>query len=115
MLFEINDSDNINRILRYYDRTESRIGYQYLLHGTKHFGYYEQGQSRWQFTAAMRRMERELGKRLALPTDASVLDAGCGMGDVARTMATKYGLKVTGIDILDFNIAEARKRSTKSL
>lgn len=108
----ISDDDaNLKRVRRYYDRTESRIGYQYLLRGTKHFGWYEPGQSKWQFVQAMRRMEDELGKRLALPSDASTLDAGCGMGDVARTMATKYKLKVTGIDILDFNIDEARKRS----
>lgn len=109
-----NDDPNLKRVSRYYDRTESRIGYLYLLHGTKHFGWYEPGQSKWQLTQAMRRMEDELGKRLNLPADAEVLDAGCGMGDVARTMATKYRLKVTGIDILDFNIEEARKRSASS-
>jgi sterol 24-C-methyltransferase len=115
MIPAINDDDpNLKRVMRYYDRTESRIGYLYFLHGTKHFGWYEPGQSKWQFTRAMRRMEDELGKRLDLPADAEVLDAGCGMGDVARTMATKYRLKVTGIDILDFNIDEARKRSTSS-
>jgi sterol 24-C-methyltransferase len=108
------DDPNLKRILRYYDRTESRIGYLYLLHGTKHFGWYELGQSKWQLTQAMRRMEVELGERLNLPADAEVLDAGCGMGDVARTMATKYGLKVKGIDILDFNIEKARKRSASS-
>lgn len=114
MTFVINNDDpNLRRVLRYYDRTESRIGYQYLLHGTKHFGWYEPGQSMWRFTTAMRRMEDELGRRLGLPADAEVLDAGCGMGDVARTMVTKYKLKVTGIDILDFNIEEARKRSAQ--
>jgi sterol 24-C-methyltransferase len=105
------EAANLKRVLRYYDRTESRIGYKLLLHGTKHFGWYEPGQSMWQFEAAMRRMEDVLAKRLALPEGASVLDAGCGMGDVARTMASKYGLDVTGIDILDFNIEEARRRS----
>ena len=115
MVPTINNGDpNLKRVLRYYDRTESRIGYLYLLRGTKHFGWYESGQSKWQLTQAMRRMEDELGKRLNLPADAEVLDAGCGMGDVARTMATKYRLKVTGIDILDFNIEEARKRSASS-
>jgi sterol 24-C-methyltransferase len=109
-----NDDPNLKRILRYYDHMESRIGYLYLLHGTKHFGWYEPGQSRWRFARAMRRMEDELGRRLNLPADAEVLDAGCGMGDVARTMATKYRLMVTGIDILDFNIEEACKRSVSS-
>jgi ubiquinone/menaquinone biosynthesis C-methylase UbiE len=42
-----------------------------------------------------------------------VLDAGCGMGDVARYQARAHGLVVSGIDILDFNIAEATARSEK--
>jgi ubiquinone/menaquinone biosynthesis C-methylase UbiE len=107
----LDDNPNLKRVWRYYDHTESRVGYKYLLGGTKHFGWYESGQPMWDFRPALRRMEDELGKRLGLDADASVLDAGCGMGDVARTMATKYGLRVTGIDILDFNLDEARKRS----
>jgi sterol 24-C-methyltransferase len=105
---------NLRQVWRYYDRTESRIGYKFLLGGTKHFGWYEPGQSKWRFATAMRQMEDVLADRLDLPADAEVLDAGCGIGDVARTMASKYGLKVTGIDILDFNIEVARRRSAAS-
>lgn len=101
------------RVLRYYDRTESRLGYRFLLGGTKHFGWYEPGQSKWRFAAAMRRMERELAERLALPAGARVLDAGCGVGDVARTLAGQ-GLDLVGIDILDFNLAQARHRSARA-
>lgn len=102
---------SVRAVLRYYDRTESRLGYKYLLHGTKHFGWYEPGDSKWRFSRAMRRMEDQLGRRLDLPVGSRVLDAGCGMGDVARAMATRFGLNVTGIDILDFNVEEARRRS----
>lgn len=101
------------RVLRYYDRTESRLGYRLLLGGTKHFGWYEPGQSTWRFAAAMRRMERELVERLALPAGARVLDAGCGVGDVARTVAGS-GLDLVGIDVLDFNLAQARQRSARA-
>lgn len=101
------------RVVRYYDRTESRLGYRFLLGGTKHFGWYEPGQSKWRFAAAMRRMERELADRLALPAGARVLDAGCGVGDVARTLAGR-GLDLVGIDILDFNLAQARHRSDRA-
>jgi sterol 24-C-methyltransferase len=99
------------RVNRYYYRIWSRLGYGLLLHGTRHFGWYEPGQSKWKFRAAIRRMEDVLAQRLALPEGSAVLDAGCGMGDVARTLAGKYGLSVTGIDILDFNLEEARRRS----
>jgi sterol 24-C-methyltransferase len=108
---ERDGTENIRRVWRYYDRTESRVGYRLLLHGTKHFGWYEPGQSNWQFTAAMRRMEDELGQRLDLRKGSEVLDAGCGVGDVARRMASAFELDVTGIDILDFNVDEARRRS----
>jgi ubiquinone/menaquinone biosynthesis C-methylase UbiE len=107
----MSDESQIEEVFRYYDRTESRIGYRYLLHSTKHFGWYESGDSMWNFTRSMRRMEDELGERLGLPADAEVLDVGCGVGDVARRMTAKFKLKVTGIDILDFNLEEARKRS----
>lgn len=105
---------NLKKIWRYYDRGESRIGYRFILGGTKHFGYYEPGQIRWAFTTAMRQMEDRLGRELALPAGAKVLDAGCGVGNVARAMAARHGLDVTGIDILDFNIAEAGRRSAKA-
>ncbi|GAA2061123.1 hypothetical protein GCM10009839_85090 [Catenulispora yoronensis] len=105
---------NLQKIWRYYDRGESRIGYRYILGGTKHFGYYEPGQTRWAFAAAMRQMEDRLGRELGLGAGARVLDAGCGVGNVARAMAVRHGLDVTGVDILDFNIAEAARRSGKA-
>ncbi|GAA1995326.1 methyltransferase domain-containing protein [Catenulispora subtropica] len=108
------DDANLHKIWSYYDRGESRIGYRYILGGTKHFGFYGPGQTRWAFTAAMRRMEDRLGAELALPAGSKVLDAGCGIGNVARAMADRHGLDVTGIDILDFNIAEANRRSAKA-
>jgi sterol 24-C-methyltransferase len=108
-----NGDANLQQVWRYYNSTGSRLGYAYILHGTKHLGWYKPGQPMRQFTKSMRQMEDQLGERLSLPPGREVLDAGCGMGDVARTMATKYKLMVTGIDILDFNIDEARKRSAK--
>lgn len=106
--------ENMSAVLRYYDRTESRLGYLYLLRGTKHFGWYEAGDSGWRFSPAMRRMEHQLGRRLGLEAGSRVLDAGCGMGDVARTLAADFELDVTGIDILDFNLDEARRRSERA-
>lgn len=102
---------NLRHVWRYYDRTESRLGYRLLLGETKHFGWYEPGQSKWRLSTALRQMERVLGQRLGLSPGARVLDAGCGVGDVARTLAKEFDLDVTGIDILDFNLAAARRRS----
>lgn len=107
-------STHRRRVWRYYHRTESRLGYRLLLGETKHFGWYEPGVSMWRFATALRRMEQELAGRLGLPTGARVLDAGCGVGDVSRTLAHDHGLNVTGIDILDFNLATARRRSAET-
>ncbi len=104
-------TDNIQRVRRYYDRTESRLGYTYLMGGSKHYGWYEPGQGRWQFKAAMARMEDELEARLALPADSYLLDAGCGTGAVARALASRHGHRVLGLDVLEWNIKEARDKS----
>lgn len=102
---------NLRKVHRYYDRSESRIGYRFLLGGTKHFGFYEPGLSMWRFSRAMRTSEDRLAAELSLPAGSCVLDAGCGVGNVARALAVRHGLDVTGIDVLEFNLAEARRRS----
>jgi ubiquinone/menaquinone biosynthesis C-methylase UbiE len=103
---------NRRRVERYYDRTESRLGYSFLLSGSKHYGWYDSGDSMWGFRAAMARMEDELAKRLSLPSGARVLDAGCGTGAVARALAKRHGFRVDGIDILDWNLQEAERKAT---
>jgi sterol 24-C-methyltransferase len=106
--------DNTDDVIRYYNRPESRIGYDLFLGGTKHFGLYGPGDSAWKWQAALRRMEDKLAKELALPAGSYVLDAGCGDGDVAIRLAAKYGIKITGLDILDFNIQEATRRAKRA-
>lgn len=105
---------NLPEVWRYYDRTESRTGYRLILGGTKHFGWYGAGDSKWRFGDALRRMEAQLAQRLDLAPGSVVLDAGCGQGDVSRALASRYGLKVEGIDILDFNLEAASRKSTES-
>ncbi|WIM98930.1 methyltransferase domain-containing protein [Actinoplanes oblitus] len=105
------DSGNLAKVRRYYDRTESRLGYNYILGGTKHFGWYDGRLSMWSFRRALERMEDELARRLGLPSGAKVLDAGCGTGAVARALASRAGLHVTGMDILDWNLRMARERA----
>jgi sterol 24-C-methyltransferase len=104
-------NSNLASVWKYYNHTESRIGYKYLLGGTRHFGWYSPGDPACRFPSALRRMESELGRRLARHEGARVLDAGCGAGDVARTLAREFGLSVVGIDVLGYNVDEARKRS----
>ncbi|OAR24628.1 methyltransferase type 11 [Streptomyces sp. ERV7] len=101
-------------VLPYYRAFGSRFGYTALLGRTRHFGWYEPGHSPWAFTAAMRRMECVVARKLALPRESSVLDAGCGVGDTARTVARASGAHITGIDGIEPDVAIARQRSSRA-
>jgi sterol 24-C-methyltransferase len=97
---------------RYYRTFESRLGYRWLK-GVKHFGYYPDGSPTVPMLEAQLQMNEQLAKTLALSAGAQVLDAGCGEGGVALYLASKHDLNVTGIDILDFNIAHAKHNAKK--
>ncbi|KAJ5819160.1 hypothetical protein N7474_004751 [Penicillium riverlandense] len=95
----------------YYASLESRVGYRFILGGTRHFGYYD-SDTWWPFPigTALRKMEDRLFETLNLPPGSTVLDAGCGYGHVAMRMA-QGGLKVRAIDIVDRHIAHARSNA----
>ena len=84
-----------------------------FLRGAKHFGFYEKGDLPLGFQKALRKMERKIGDSLELDQGAKVLDAGCGMGVVSRNLARWYGYAITGVDILDFNLAKAKHEAEK--
>ena len=105
-------SKQANPVIDYYHSVESLLGYRFLK-GVKHFGYYPKGQENLSMSEAQLLMNEQLAKALDLKKDSKVLDAGCGEGGVAIYLAKKYGLQVTGIDLLDFNIARAKKNTMK--
>ncbi|KAI2697776.1 hypothetical protein DTO006G1_2209 [Penicillium roqueforti] len=100
--------DSNPQLQSYYDSLESRIGYRLVLGGTRHFGYYEHD-TWWPFplSRGLRAMEDKLATALDLAPGARVLDAGCGVGHVAIRLASKHGLRVQGIDIVDHHIAKS--------
>lgn len=99
---------NADNVKKYYHTRESRIGYMLFLRGAKHFGFYEDGDIKIGFQRALRKMERKIGEALSLKRGDHVLDAGCGMGIVSRNLAEWFGYDITGIDLLDFNLAAAQ-------
>ncbi|KAM0335099.1 hypothetical protein ACHAQA_000134 [Verticillium albo-atrum] len=103
----INDNPAIQS---YYQSFESRVGYRLLLGGTRHFAYWDKD-TYFPFPLGppLRRMEDKLLEALALPRGATVLDAGCGVGHVALHMATRGGLRVHAIDIVDHHVDKARR------
>ncbi|KAK6208367.1 hypothetical protein LQW54_006847 [Pestalotiopsis sp. IQ-011] len=107
---------NDNPLLQsYYYSLESRLGYEFVLGGTRHFGFWDRD-TRWPFpiTKALRKMEDKLAEVLDLPAGAHVLDAGCGVGHVALHTAKKHKLRISGIDVIDHHIAKARSNIARS-
>lgn len=102
--------NNNPQLQTYYHSLESRIGYRLLLGGTRHFGFYK-NDTRWPFplSKALRAMEGKLAACLNLPPGSHVLDAGCGVGNVAYHLATKYGFKIQGIDVVDHHLTKAKR------
>ncbi|KAI0458299.1 S-adenosyl-L-methionine-dependent methyltransferase [Xylaria acuta] len=104
------------RLQSYYASLESVIGYDLLLGGTRHFGYYDDPKAYNPFPIAgsLRRMEEQLFRTLHVPggSGARVLDAGCGNGHVARYMARK-GLRLTAIDVVERHVRKAKKTARK--
>lgn len=59
-------------------------------------------------------MEDKLAELLNLGRGAYVLDAGSGISHVAIHLATKHGLKIQGIDVIDHHIAKVRRNIAQS-
>ncbi|KAB8222575.1 S-adenosyl-L-methionine-dependent methyltransferase [Aspergillus novoparasiticus] len=59
-------------------------------------------------------MEDKLAASLNLPPSAYILEAGCGVGHVAINLATIYGFRVEGIDIIEHHLDKARRNITRS-
>ncbi|MER7753162.1 methyltransferase domain-containing protein [Kitasatospora sp. NPDC097643] len=105
---------DLTGLRRVYGRTGSRLFYTRVARNARHWGWTEPGQSKWRLWRAQRQLEDVLGRKLALPVGARVMDAGCGAGVVARAMAARFGLVVTGVDVLDFHLREARRLSARA-
>jgi ubiquinone/menaquinone biosynthesis C-methylase UbiE len=106
--------DPKQRIIDYYHTRESLWGYPLVLGGAKHFGYYPPEVAGLSMRQALRIMEDVMGRTIGLPPSAKVLDAGSGMGRVAVYLAKHFGYQVEGIDLLEFNVNEARRFSKRS-
>ncbi|CRG86493.1 hypothetical protein PISL3812_03499 [Talaromyces islandicus] len=101
-------------IKAYYESQESRMGYKLVFGGTQHFGYYTQGTwSPFPIDKSLRRMEEKLIGWLALPAGSRILEGGCGVGHVALYLA-KHGMSVTGVDIVDRHVEQARQSVRKA-
>lgn len=104
---------NYGAVEHYYSMAETRLDFGFLTGGTRHYGLYQPGDWAWNWSAAMRRMEDKLAADLAPVPGDHVLDAGCGVGDVALRLAATWGCRVLGVDILGSCIDQARRRARR--
>jgi len=100
---------NQQKVINYYSTLGSRLGYNYILWGSIHFGYYPNGKADISERKAQVVLQDMVAKNLGLDGGQIVLDAGCGQGVVSTYLAKKYGPKIFGINIVPFQIKKAQK------
>lgn len=106
---------NQKKVVGYYENLESRLGYTFLTWNTKHFGYYPSKKNNISERKAQNLMNDLLAKSLKIKKNLRILDAGSGRGVVACYLAKKYQVKITGIDLVPFEVKIANKRASEML
>lgn len=98
-------------ISAHYSSPLSRLTWDILCHGNRHFGYYPSPTTvRWPFplSRAQSAMQTQLLTTLSLPPGSHVLDAGCGDAHVAADLAVRGSLRITAFDIVERHCERAR-------
>lgn len=100
----MDEKEHFERLNKYFEK--SKIEYDLILWGSKHFGFYPKGKNISEKEAQIL-MQELVAKKLELTSNDVVLDAGCGQGVVSIFLAKKYGCKIEGITIIPFEIKKA--------
>ena len=104
-------NEHHKKVLSYFK--ESRLGYDLVLGGVKHFGYYSDGIDSITEKKAQESMHNLLAEKLKIKKNHTILDAGCGQGIVSAYLAKKYGCSIIGITIVPFEIGKAERLAQK--
>jgi len=93
------------KVIDYFKK--SKLGYDIVLWGAKHFGFYPSTKKDISEKRAQELMQGLLAKNLEINKKQLILDAGCGQGVVSTYLAKKYGCKIIGITIVPFEVDKA--------
>lgn len=104
---------NQQKVIKYFTNPGSKLGYDYVLGGAKHFGFYPTGKADITEKEAQILLHDLVAKNLDLKENQTVLDAGCGQGVVSTYLAKKIGPKIFGISIVPFEIKKAQQLAEK--
>lgn len=106
----MNEKEHFERLNQYYEK--SKVGYDFALRGSKHFGFYPKDKKISEKEAQIL-MQELVAKKLKLSSKDLVLDAGCGQGVVSTFLAKKYGCKIEGITVVPFEVKKAKVLAEK--
>lgn len=101
----MDQKEHFQRLNRYYEK--SKVGFNVLLWGSKHFGFYPKNNKISEKEAQLL-MQDLVAEKLNLKKSMKVLDAGCGQGVVSTYLAQKFGCKIQGITVVPFEIKKAQ-------
>lgn len=101
------------KVVKYYTNLESKLSFDYVLQGSKHFGFYPTKKADITEKEAQVLLQDQVAKNLNLKEGQVVLDAGCGQGVVSTYLAKKYGPSIFGITVVPFEIKRAQERAKK--
>lgn len=103
----------IEKVRQYYN--SSVIDYKLLWTGPKdlaiHFGYYTNDIKN--HNDSLLKMNEVLAKLVDISPKDIVLDAGCGYGGSSIWLATHIGCKVTGLNIVPYQLKKAKEYAEK--
>ena len=102
---------NQQKVVKYYTNPETKLGFDYVLWGSKHFGFYPNGKADISEKEAQILHQDLVAKNLDLKENHIVLDAGCGQGVVSTYLAKKIGSKIFGITLVPFEVERAQERA----
>ena len=102
---------NRQKVVKYYTNPETKLGFDYVLWGSKHFGFYPTGKADISEKEAQILHQDLVAQNLELKENQIVFDAGCGQGVVSTYLAKKYRPKIFGITLVPFEVERARERA----
>lgn len=106
------DAAEAAEIGKHYDE-RSPIGDEFR-DGQLHMWYWYDREDDAPLTEAVARITRKVTDTLGLRPDERVLDAGCGPGTTAIGMAERFGARVTGVTVSQFEVDRATERAAAS-
>lgn len=101
------------KVVSYFSTLESKFGYDLVLGGVKHFGYYPSDRTVISEKKAQFLMMDLVAEKLKPEKNSRILEAGCGQGITAIYLAKNCHCNSVGISVTPFEIEKAKALAKK--